>query len=357
MKRARPLIALAVALAVGGWLLAARPATPRTPPGSPTATAAPAAKLPTPHSMPAKLTDGAEYTPLFYVDATTAVGTAPTPDGSADRLILRSSTGDRELRRFPQDRYAQFLGFTASAGTLYWAESAATQAGPYETRLWRAPLDGSAPPASLTANTGAAVFFDSEYDLVIADNRVNWVAADPDNSQRTELRSVPITGGPVTTKAFDGRFRHTTWPWLLSVDDQAPLQLANPLTGERRTVSRAAAESVVCTPEWCRSMVLGAGRSLFDARHPDGSARRRIPGDLTAVTVDTAIAGHYEIFTQLSGDRVALVAYDLTTSTIQPLAADTGVTSARAGVVWWADRPANPTTWNAIDLRATPTAG
>ncbi|MFG2044180.1 hypothetical protein [Dactylosporangium sp. NPDC048998] len=349
MRKARPLIALAVALAAAGWLLTAVGSAPSTPPSATPAAAT--ASPPAPVVFSATLPDGAEYTPLFYAGATTSVGTALTPDGSADRLILRDRGGDRELRRAPRDRYAQFLGFTAADGTLYWAESAADPDGTYETRLWRAPLDGSSPPASLTADTGAAVFFDSEYDLVVADGRLHWVAAPPDDGARTELRSVALTGGRVTTASFEGRFRHTAWPWLLSVDDQAPLVLANPQTGERRTVTRAAAETVVCTPVWCRSMVQLGDRHIYDVLHPDGTARRRVPGDLTAVTIDNALAGRYEIFTEAQGATVRLVAYDIDAGVIRLLGTDIGVTTARAGVVWWADRPANPTAWKSLDLR------
>jgi hypothetical protein len=346
MKKARPLIALAVALAAGGVLLVS---VEHEPPARAPAPAAEQAFAGKPGSIGAKLPDGADYTPLFYADASISAGTAPTPDTTADRLMLRSPAGDVELRRLDKGRYAQFLGFAAADGILYWAESSALADGAYETRLWRAPLDGSAAPASLTADTGAAVFFDSEYDLVIADGRVHWVAAAPDDDNRTELRSVAVTGGPVTNVPFTGRFRHTTWPWLVSVDDAAPLTLADPQTGERRVVTKAAAESVVCTPVWCRSMVTAAGdRFLFDARHPDGTDRRRIPGDLVAITVDTAIAGRYEIFTTYRDDRTALVAYDLQTAKLLTLTADTGVSATRAGVVWWQDGA----TWKSIDLRS-----
>lgn len=343
----RPLIALAVALVAGGALLATVNRSSTPPPVSAPAPAAPAMER-RPASITAKLPDGADYTPLFYATAEVSAGTAPAPDGTADRLLLRSPSGDLELARRDKARYAQFLGFTAAGGNLYWAESSARPEGDYETRLWRAPLDGSAAPASLTTDTGAVVFFDSEYDLVVADGRLHWVAAAPGDAARTELRSVAVTGGPVTTTPFEGRFRHTAWPWLLSVDDQAPLTLADPLTGERRVVTKAAAESVVCTPAWCRSMVTAAGdRYLFDARRPDGTDRRRIPGNLTAISVDTAVAGRYELFTEYRTGRVALVAYDLQTSALLTLAADAGVSAAKAGVVWWSEGGA----WRSVDLR------
>jgi hypothetical protein len=98
-------------------------------------------------------------------------------------------------------------------------------------------------------------------------------------------------------------------------------------------------------------MVNVGDRHLYDVRHPDGSARRRVPGDLTAITVDAAVAGRYELFTELHADQVRLVAYDLTTSAVRVLSPSVGITTARAGVVWWADRPSSPTSWLSIDLR------
>jgi hypothetical protein len=351
VRQARPLIALAAALAVGGWLLASRPAQHAVPPQKQPAAAQTFAIKP--GVATAKLPDGAAYTPMFYSDATTSVGTAVTPDGTADRLVLRMPGGDRELRRIEQNRFTQFLAFTTADGMLYWAESSATPSGPYETRMWRAPSDGSAAAASLTADTGAAVFFDSEFDLVVAEGRLHWIAAPPDDAPRTELRSVAVTGGAVTVQPFEGRFRHTAWPWLESVDSQGPLLLADPRTGARRTVTRSAAESVVCTPVWCRSMVpTGTGSNLFDVMHPDGTARRRVPGDLTAVSVDAAIGGRYELFTDVLDDQVRLLAYDLDTGDQRVLATDVGVVTARAGMVWWSDRPQDPSEWRSADLRA-----
>jgi len=347
VRRVVPLVALAVAIVVGGWLVLSRPASPPVPAKQPLGLQTSTAR---PSSSPARLADGAPYTPLLYADATTSVGTAPL--GSAERLVLRSPAGERELRRIEQSRYPQFLGFTVADGVLYWAESTATPAGPYETRLWRASLAAGEPATSLTADTGAAVFFDSQYDLVVADGRVHWVAAPPDDAPRTELRSVALTGGPVTTEVIEGRFRWSAWPWRQSVDQQGPLRLVNHATGETRTVTTAAAETVGCTPTWCRSAVeTGAGSNLFDVMHPDGSARRRIPGDVNAATVDTGLLDRYELFTDLDGEQVRLLAYDLGSGALTVLATGVGLVVVHGGVVWWSAPPDDPTEWRALDLR------
>ncbi|GAA2596505.1 hypothetical protein GCM10010399_28840 [Dactylosporangium fulvum] len=350
MRRGQSLIALAVALAVGGWLLASRPARQPVPSQQPAALRTVTQQ---PGTVPARLADGTRYTPVFYADATTSVGTVPTTDGSAERLMLWSAGAERELRRIPQARYPQFLGFTVADGMLYWAESTATPEGPYETRLWRAGLTGTTPAASLTADTGAAVFFDSQFDLVVADGRLHWIAAPPDESEQTELRSVALAGGTVTVERFPGRYRWTTWPWLQSADQQGgPLRLVNKATGERRTVTTSSAETASCTPAWCRSLVQTPdGNNLLDVMRPDGSERRRIPGDVNAVTVDVGLVDRFELVTDLDGQKLRLLAYDLRSGALTVLATDVGVVTARGCVVWWSPTPRDPETWYALDLR------
>src|SRR5258705_5904289 len=148
VRPARPLIALAVALAIGGWLLASRPASqPASQPVPSTEPTTLQTVSQQPHTTAARLSDGAIYTPMLYVDADTAVGTAPTPDGSAERLVLRTPGGERGLRRIEQSRFPQFLGFTPPHGGLYRAAPAATPRRPDETPRWRARVSPRPGPA------------------------------------------------------------------------------------------------------------------------------------------------------------------------------------------------------------------
>jgi hypothetical protein len=351
VRRARPLIALAAALVVGGWLLftpASRDAGPAVAPsgaGTVTATLRPGV-------TPARLADGTPYTPLLYLDTATSVGTAPSADGRTERLLLRGAGTPRELRSVPKDRFPQWLGLTAADGVLYWAESSATAAGPYETWLWRAPVAAAAgPPVALTADTGAVVFFDSQYDLVVADGRLHWVAATPDDAPKTEVRSVTVEGGAVTTEVIDGRYRWSAWPWLLSVDPGAAT-LLNRADGQRRAVPASAAETVLCTPVWCRAIAeTASGRNLVDVMHADGSDRRRLPADVNAIGVDVGLLDRFELLTGVEGESLRLLAYDLPTGRTMVLAGDVGVVTARAGMVWWSTGSPDPTQWQVLDLR------
>nr|BFE71468.1 hypothetical protein GCM10020092_047690 [Actinoplanes digitatis] len=61
----------------------------------------------------------------MFLDARTAAGTAPTPDGTAVRLLVRGPDGSvRELRRLPLESNPEFGNLTADGDDLVWTESA-----------------------------------------------------------------------------------------------------------------------------------------------------------------------------------------------------------------------------------------
>lgn len=351
VRRARPLIALAAALVGGGWLLFSPVSRDMPPAVAPSGAGTVTATL-QPGVTPARLADGTIYTPLLYLDTGTSVGTAPSADGATERLLLRGAGAPRELRSVPKDRFPQWLGVTVDEGVLYWAESSATAAGPYETRLWRAPVAPAAgAPVAVTADTGGIVFFDSRYDLVVAEGRLHWVAATPDDAPKTELRSVAVGGGAVTTQVIEGRYRWSAWPWLMSVDPGAPA-LLNRVDGQRRPVPATAAETMLCTPEWCRAIAeTASGRNLIDVMHADGSDRRRLPGDLNAVGVDVGLLDRFELLTGVEGGSLRLLAYDLPTGRTILLAGEVGVVTAKTHLVWWSTGSPEPTDWHVLDLR------
>jgi hypothetical protein len=126
-----------VALATAAVLLWLDPPKPPDPgaTASPVAAATPIAGAKLTDTWPkariatasGRLSDGTEWTPWFYANADVSIGTAPTRDGTAERLLLRGPTGEpKELRRVTKDKYPQFLGFTMQGDTVYWAESTAT---------------------------------------------------------------------------------------------------------------------------------------------------------------------------------------------------------------------------------------
>ncbi|GAB2602946.1 hypothetical protein Aab01nite_85150 [Paractinoplanes abujensis] len=351
-------VALAVALAAGTALIAGGPGddttTAKGPPARTSASAAwPGAQR---ADMPAGLADGPLFAPSIFVDATTAVGTAPTPAGSEQRLLLRTGNQVREWRRLPLDGNPQFEAFTVSDGRVFWVESAAGRG----TSLWTAAVAGG-PARRLLADMGRAVFFGNQYDLVVADGQVHWTAAPDDGAEQTEVRSVPVGGGQVSVRTEPGQWSLSAWPWL--VDDGSTSgepRLRNLAT--RRDVPIAAAgamDVLTCGPAWCRSMVMGAETlARIDLVRPDGTERRKIAGGAaqSAIT-DVAVLDRFEVLAEPGPDTdvtgaAALVVYDIATGRTVDIAPDADGAFARGGMLWWSTtKDDDDITWHTLDLR------
>ncbi|MFD0741621.1 hypothetical protein ACFQ1L_06665 [Phytohabitans flavus] len=126
------------------------------------------------------LPDGPQYSPVYFLDAKTSLGTAPEPGGTDQRLVLRTADGSvRELRRLPVDGTPQFGGFVRAGDEVAWAESVSDADGSARTRMWIANVASGGPARMLTEDTGDVVLFNSEYDMVIAGGRLHWVSVSP----------------------------------------------------------------------------------------------------------------------------------------------------------------------------------
>lgn len=306
---------------------------------------------------PGNLPDGPVYHPGLFTDARTSIGTAPTPDGTAMRLLVRGADGAlRELRRLPLAGNPTFDNFTAAGGEVAWTESA--DGG--TPRVWAANLTIGAAPRLLTADTGDTVFYGSQYDLVIADNRVHWVAAAPADAQVTEIRSVPLAGGKVTVAEEPGTWSLSAWPWLAdgAGNQTGTTRLRNPVTKRDVEVRTTGAELTTCGPVWCRVMVLTSDAlARIDVMHPDGTARQRIAGgNARAALPDVALLDRFEVLSEPQPDSdltgtEALVIYDITTGrTIDVNVAVDGAFS-RGGVLWWSTGDQDTIVWHTLDLR------
>lgn len=302
--------------------------------------------------LPGNLTDGPIFSPGLFLDARTAIGTAPTPDGAALRLVLRAPDGAvTEIRRRPLTQNPTFDSFTTDGTTIAWTESAATR-----TEVWAAAADGTT-ARRLTADTGNVIGYGSAYDLVIAEGAAHWAAAAGDN---TEIRSAPLAGGPVTTTKQDGVWSLTTWPWLVNGagDQTGATRLRNPVTNRDIDVRTSGAELATCGPALCRVLVVAAGGlARIDVMRPDGGERRRIAGpEATAALVDAAVLDRFEVLGRERPDSAAtgtegLVVHDLADGVTTELAAAAESAHARNGVVWWSTGGLDDTVWHTIDLR------
>ncbi|MGN9912895.1 hypothetical protein ACTMTJ_35700 [Phytohabitans sp. LJ34] len=348
------LFGLVAALVAAGALLAQTPVgarSPKTPP-PPVAAAWPQVTRAT---IPGTLPDGAAYTPVYFLDERASVGTALDPRGGGVRLVLRAADGAiRELRRGTGRFYA---GFTRDGDQLVWAESVTAEDGVTRTELWRAALAGGA-PRKVTADTGWVSFENSDHDIVAAAGQLHWTAA---ARSSTEIRSVPLGGGPVRVRTEPGAWALTAWPWLVSTGSgqRGPMRLLNLDTGQTTTVKAGDDTPDQCGPTWCRLFALRGDdpvRSVL--MRPDGSDRQTATDDgATAAIADVAVLDRFEVLagdsstlaTAVGGAR--LLIYDLKTRQLVNVAEAASRVSYRGGVLWWSTSGGDNTTWHSIDLR------
>jgi hypothetical protein len=353
MSTRRSRFALVAALAAGTALLLlpaggnARPAAPVT-----DEVAWPQAQRGT---VPAQLPDGSTYRPGLFLDARTSIGTAATPDDRFLRLVRLGPDGAvRQLRRLPRAQHPSFPALTVTGDVLAWVES--TDGG--KLRLLVAGRDGAA-PRQLTADLGRAQFYRSEHDLVIADGRVHWVAAD--RGDVTLVRSVALAGGPVRTLRQPGSWKLSAYPWLVDGvnDSSGSTLLRNLATGRDTPVRGAGARTTTaCGPAWCRVASLTRdGENRIEVMRPDGGDRARIAGDTAAtVLVDVAPLDRFEVLarigpnSELTGNN-ELIAVEIATRRTVIVSPDAGSVAYRGGMLWWSTGKLDAVVWHALDLR------
>jgi len=307
-------------------------------------------------ALPGSLADGPLFTPALFLDAKTAVGTAPSPDAKSLRLIFRNADGGlRELERLSSADNPVFDSFTVAGGEVIWTQSTEK----VKLQIWAADVRAGGAARQLTADTGNAVFYGNQYDLVVAEGRVFWTAA-PGSSKATEIRSVPLAGGPVTIRTEPGEWSLSAWPWVRADagNQSGTTRLRNRSTGRETEVRFSPGELVTCSPIWCVVMVMNdAGLVRIDLMHPDGSGRRRIAGaGAQAAVTDVAILDRFEILSEVTpasdfNGTAGLVVYDISTGrTVQLTAAADGAYT-RNGVLWWSTGAPDDTVWHSVDLR------
>ena len=305
-------------------------------------------------SLPADLPDGSPYEPELFLDAKISVGTAQTPDGRSLRLVVRQKDGSvRQLRRLPFSEDPSFDGVTASGGVLVWMEGAKDR-----RQIWAVDLGTRGSPRRLTADTGDVRFYDSQYDLVVADQRVHWVAAGA--GDRTEVRSVPLGGGPVQVLTEAGIWGLTAWPWLVDgiVAAAGTTVVKNVVTGRELAVPSAARAVTDCSPIWCRVVSLADdGYTRIELMRPDGTDRRKVADGAVATLIsDVAVLDRFEVLaritasSELTGNQELLV-YDIRTGRTVQVSPDAGNVVYRGGVLSWSTGTRESFLRHAVDLR------
>ncbi|GIM92194.1 hypothetical protein [Paractinoplanes toevensis] len=343
------LASLVVALVAGGALLVAGPARRDEPAPPERLTAEAAWPTAVRADFDPVMPDGPLFAPLLFLDTTTAIGTAPTPDARSVRLGIRDATGFRQLRSLPLDGNPQFEAVAAAGNDIVWTES--TDGQP-RVRIWHASRPGGH-ARLVTADTGNAIFFGNQYDLIVTDGLVRWAAA---NGTNTEVRSVPLGGGPVGVHSEPGNWSLSAWPWLV---DENERRLRNLAANRDTEVVTAGPETATCSPAWCRVMVMnGDGLARIDLMHPDGTQRRRIAGgDVQAAVDDVAVLDRFELLAQPGPDAdltgtTALLVYDAATSRTVDVGAAVDGAFTGGGLLWWSTGGGeNEPVWHVLDLR------
>jgi hypothetical protein len=356
----RRLFGLVAAVAAAGALLTQAPVGARTPKPPP-----PAAEVAWPQvrraTVPGTLPDGSAYTPVLFLDGGASLGTALDRRGGV-RLVLRSTAGAvRVLRQPPGGSGRWYGGFTRAGTRVVWAESVTARDGSPRTELWGVDAGGGA-ARRITGDTGWVTFANSEYDMVFEAGRLYWTALASGPQRVTEVRSVPLDGGPVRVSARPGTWALAGWPWLVSGGgERGPTQLADLHTGRTTAVDESDLDGGVldrCGPAWCRLFVLSGDAPVRSVLvRPDGSDRQTATDNgATAAIVDVAVLDRFEVLSDDSGALAAavggqrLLVYDLRTRRLVTVADAASRVSYRGGLLWWSTSGGNPT-WHTLDLR------
>jgi hypothetical protein len=356
MTRLDRLMSLGAALVAAAVLLVAYPTAAPTPPAPPVpaAVAWPHAQTAT---VDALLPDGTSYQPEVFLDATTSVGIARSPDQGAIRLLLRAPAAPaRELRRRPANQDPSFGSFTSADDTLAWAE---TSHGAH-VQLWTVNVRDGQPARLVTDDTGDAVLNGSPYDLLIADGRLYWTASDAQHHDLTEIRSVALTGGSVSVLTEPGAWSLSVWPWLVDgrEDTTGTTQLRNLLTNRVVPVATAPRHTTHCDPIWCVQVALADAGYQIDVVRPDGSARLSVArGPVSPAIFDVVALERFVVISQVTASYSdltgtdQLLVYDLATRRTVEVSAAARTASCSAGVLWWTTGTQDAPVWHALDLR------
>ncbi|MFY1692910.1 hypothetical protein [Plantactinospora sp. WMMB782] len=351
-RRARTLLSLTVAVAAICVLLLVPPSDRQS------AVAPVSAVLAWPGvqrgSVPADLPDGTSYTPAWFLGARTSIGTARSRDGAYLRLLVHQADGSlRQLRRLPTRDAPSIAAVTVSGEVVVWAEGR----GNRSPQLWAVNLRDGRPPWLVTVDTGEARFYQSEYDLVIADGRVRWVAT-ADNDV-TEVRSVALTGGRVQITVETGTWQLSAWPWLVdgATSVSGSTKLRNVVTRRDVAVSPSHRAVTNCSPRWCRVVSLTGDGYRIDLMNPDGTDRRRVAeGSVETAVTDVGALDRFDVYAELGGNgdltgSVRLLVYDIARRRpveVSPAAADVVY---RGGVLWWSTGNQELFLRHSLDLR------
>jgi hypothetical protein len=297
---------------------------------------------------------------MLFLDSTRSVGLATSADLNTARLVVvAANSASRELRVLEGQERPTVAALTVADGKLFWLEISADDDGNRQTTVWRADVAGGA-PTLLATDPSDVLYFDSDYDLQVIDGKVMWAAAPSGGHDGGEIRSIPVTGGPVSVRALDRLYALTTWPWATSSGSSRPgdVELLNLKTGEKRTVRAGSSEILACSPLWCRvTTLVNQGQSLtFEVERADGTDRRLVGNTArTPLNTDVALLDRFEVLsttTDAAGNSQRLWLYDLKDNRSVVLDdTSTATIGSRGSFLWWATGDNETLAWHILDLK------
>ncbi|WP_412539609.1 hypothetical protein R8Z50_27720 [Longispora sp. K20-0274] len=303
-------------------------------------------------ALPAMGADGQSFTPVLVLDRDTAVGSLAV-EAAPPSFVLRSPAGYRELA--PADRASSVDAVTATDGALFWLRSASGGDGRVAYTVWTAARAGG-PARQLTADTGSPLIYGTGYDLQVADGQVRWASAVGEAD--TEIRSVPVDGGPVARRPVPGNVVLSAWPWVVAAPGQ-PMELRDLATGERRPQPATVGQQLTCSPVWCRSVTTKQdGGGEFELRRTDGTDARRIGGpDAQPLGFSPAPLDRYEVYstpgpTNATGSALKVWLYDIGRRKAVLVESTAYGVLVRDGVLCWSTGDHESLVWHFLDLRS-----
>jgi hypothetical protein len=239
-----------------------------------------------------------------------------------------------------------FLGVASAGGRLYWlATDPSARAG-----LWSAATDGG-PATLVTSDIGVPLLPGAGRQMQVVDGRVYWTAVPAGDPPRgpTELRSVPLAGGPVQVRKLPGVWTLARWPWLVTVTDTGAAPARYDLAAGTVTPIPVPAgyRRVQCGDQWCLAQS-DTGVALV---RPDGTDLRPLGGPVTrTVSAEVAVSARYVPLLVPAGGGQRLVLYDTTTRRtvlVAPTVTDAG---GDGRYLWWSTGDHEALRWYALDL-------
>ncbi|GIH21671.1 hypothetical protein [Rugosimonospora africana] len=313
-----------------------------------------------PFALHTTLAAGSTYTPTLIVDPRTDVGTATSADGTQTSLVVNNGGTSRVLQTRTLGDGGLYDAITVAGTRLFWIQSARSATGLVKPSLWSAPTSGGS-PTMMSTDVGQPLFTGSRYDLEPVDDRLYWISADGDRTDVTQLRSVALTGGPVSTRMLTGAWRLTAWPWLVTAPSapNTPPRLLNVHTGAVTPIRVPANKLVTCDQTWCRLIPDDqTRRDGTDLVHADGTDRQHVAGkNSNPIANDPALLGRFEpmltpVSRTLAGTSLfRLSLYDTRRRALVQVASAVSKAGAQGDYVWWATGDNETLAWHALDLR------